>query len=511
MTPYFMVNEETLKSTPEEVREYLRVLRRRINELETTDPQRQIDKLEGTIRGLHAEIDELKAVIHQQQQQIEQLQQQLTDARAKLGTNSSNSSLPPSSDRFHSKRRPPPAPDRPRKKRGGQPGHPRHQRLLVPPEQVRDIIPCIPTTCRRCSKPLSGSDPNPLRHQVAELPVVVPDVVEYRLHRVKCPCCHTLTCGTLPPEVKGHFGPRLEATLALLAGQYRLGLRPVVDLAADLWGLVISTGMVSKLRARTAEALQLPWVELALYVRTQNVNIDETLWRECKERAYLWAAVTPLAALFRIAKGRTAQIAQEMLGKRYARVATCDRLKSYWWIKWLQWCWAHLRRDFQAMIDRGKPGKAIGQSLLQQSNTLFHLWHQLREGKLSRRRFQKAMKPVRETVRRTLERGTKSRCSKTAGTCKELLSHEEWLWTFVDVEGVEPTNNEAERTERHGVFLRKISGGTDSPQGSRFVERILTVVHTCRRQGRKVLDYLCACIESWRHGRLPPSLVPDTS
>jgi transposase len=511
MTPYFMVNEETLERTPPEIREYLRFLRRRITELETTDPQRQIDKLEATIRGLHVEIEDLKATIDQQQQHIRQLQQQLADATAKLNTNSTNSSLPPSSDRFRVKRRPPPPADQPRKKRGGQPGHPRHQRLLVGSDQVRQTIPCKPTTCRRCGKPLTGNDPNPLRHQVAELPVVVPDVVEYQLHRLRCPCCRTSTCGTLPPGVKGHFGPRLEATLALLAGRYRLGLRPVMDLAADLWGLDISTGMVSKLRQRTAEALFLPWLQVALYVRKHNVNIDETPWRENKKRVYLWAAVTPLAALFRIATRRTAEVAQQMLGKHYAGVATCDRLKSYWWIKRLQWCWAHLRRDFQAMIDRGKPGKAIGEALLEQSNTLFHLWHQFRAGKLSRAAFQQAIKPVREAVKRTLERGKRSRCSKTAGTCKELLSHEEWLWTFVDVEGVEPTNNEGERAERHGVLLRKTSGGTDSQQGSRFVERVLTVVDTCRRQGKKVLDYLSACIETWRHERQPPSLVPDTS
>jgi len=265
--------------------------------------------------------------------------------------------------------------------------------------------------------------------------------------------------------------------------------------------------MVSKLRQRTAEALFLPWVQVALYVGTQNVNIDETPWRENKKRVYLWAVVTPWASLFRIAYGRTAEIAQQILGKHYAQVATCDRLKSYWWIKRLQWCWAHLRRDFQAMIDRGQPGKAIGESLLRQSDTLFHLWHQWRAGQLSRPRLKEAMKPVRQAVRRTLQRGTKSRCRKTAGTCKELLGHEEWLWTFVDAEGVEPTNNEAERSERHGVLWRKTSGGTDSAQGSRFVERVLTVVGTCQRQGKKVLDYLSACIGAWRHGRAPPSLL----
>jgi transposase len=252
-------------------------------------------------------------------------------------------------------------------------------------------------------------------------------------------------------------------------------------------------------------------VDVAAYVRSQNVNIDETTWRENKKPAYVWAAVTPLAALFCITRERTARFAQKMLGNPYAGVATCDRLKSYWWIERLQWCWAHLRRDFQAMIDRGKPGKAIGKSLLEQSNTLFHLWHELKEGRLSRAGFQKAIQPVREAVRATLQRGQASKCSKTAGTCKELLGHEEWLWTFVAVAGVEPTNNEAERTERQAVLLRKSSGGTDSAQGSRFVERILTVVATCRRQGKNVLDYLVACIESWRHDLSPPSLRPDTS
>jgi transposase len=265
--------------------------------------------------------------------------------------------------------------------------------------------------------------------------------------------------------------------------------------------------MVSKLRRHTAEALLVSWVEVALHVRTQDVHIDETPWREGKKRAYLWGVVSPLATLFRIAYGRTRQIAQTLLGTQYAGVATCDRLKSYWWIERLQWCWAHLRRDFQAMIDRGNEGKAIGETLLDQSNTLFHLWHQLEQRTLSRPRFQVAIQSVRKAFRRALRRGEACGCSKTAGTCRELLSHEKWLWTFVDVEGVEPTNNAGERAERQGVLWRKTSRGTDSPHGSRFVERVLTVVHTCRQQGKNVLAFLSACVEAWRHGRAPLVLL----
>jgi transposase len=185
----------------------------------------------------------------------------------------------------------------------------------------------------------------------------------------------------------------------LFAGRHRLGLRPVAALAADLWGLTLSPGMVSKLRRQTAEALWVPWVEVALHVRNQDVKIDETSWRVGKKRLYLWGVVTRAASLFRIASGRTRRIAEQLLGEEYAGVATGDRLKSYWWIRRLQWCWAHLRRDFQAMIDRANQGQATGTALLKQSNILFHLWHQVKRGTLSWRRFRNAVQPVRQAVR----------------------------------------------------------------------------------------------------------------
>jgi transposase len=181
-----MVNAETMAQVPQDVLLYLRALRRRIIELEQTDPQQRIAELEAANRGLQVQLDEAQALLGQQQEQLRQLQQQLADTQAKLGTNSSNSSLPPSSDRFHGKRRPPEPPEQPRKKRGGQRGHPRHQRPLVGPDQVQRTIRCVPAACRRCGQPLCGTDPAPLRHQVAELPVVVPDVVEYQLHRLIC-------------------------------------------------------------------------------------------------------------------------------------------------------------------------------------------------------------------------------------------------------------------------------------------------------------------------------------
>src|SRR4051794_24605577 len=183
--------------------------------------------------------------------------------------------------------------------------------------------------------------------------------------------------------------------------------------------------MVSKLRRHTAEALLLPWFQVALHVRTQDVNIDETPWREGPRRAYLWAVVTRAATLFRIAYRRTREIAQELLGTRYAGVATCGRLKSYWWIRRLQWCWAHLRRDFQAMIDRGNEGQGIGRALLGHSDRLFHLWHQLKQGQLSRARFRDAIGPVRRAGRRGVGGGGGGGGRKTGGGCAGGLGAEE--------------------------------------------------------------------------------------
>jgi len=383
----------------------------------------------------------------------------------------------------------------------------------VPPEQLRQVVVCKPTHCRGCGHDLNGDDAEPLRHQVAELPPVLPEVDEYQLHRLACPRCGKRTCGTLPPGVPtGAFGPRLRAVLSVLVGAYRLGKRPVQQLVFDLLGLSISLGMIARLERQGGAELEAPVEELRRHVRdAASAHIDETSWWQGPVKAWLWTAVTQWVTVFTIATSRGAEVAKEMLGTAASKVVISDRLKSYSWVKRRQFCWAHLDRDFQAMIDRANQGQVIGVALLKQSNTLFHLWHQVKQGTLSRRRFRKAIQPVRQAVRRLLRRGQKCGCRKTAGTCKELLAHEEWLWTFVDVVGVEPTNNVGEQAERHGVLWRKTSGGTDREQGSRFVERVLTVVHTCQQQGKNVLDYLVACIDAWRHNRAPPLLLAADS
>jgi transposase len=455
----------------------------------------------------------LVAVFLAMQVQIAELETRVGGLEARLKLNSTNSSKPPSSDPIGMKRRPPAPPSK--KKRGGQPGHRKAQRNLVPPEKVRETFDCKPDACRRCGQELAGDDPEPVIHQVAELPRIEPVVDEYRLHRLTCPACRATTCGRLPLGVPtGCFGPYLQAVLAMFAGAYRLSKRQIRQVAADLFTLSISTGMISKLERRSAAALEAPYHELAIAVhRAQATNIDETSWRERLKKVWLWVTVTPLFTVFTIAKNRSGAVAKALLGSEDDQVVGSDRFSAYDWIlaRWRQICWAHLRRDFQAMIDRGGAGATVGRKLLALSNRLFRHWHRVRDGTLEWEPFQERMSRLRREFKHALADGSRCRCAKTAATCFEILKVEEGLWTFARVPGVDPTNNAAERALRHAVIWRRISGGTDSRDGSRFVERMLSVVTTCRQQRRNVLEYLSRCFEADHRGQAIPSLLPVTT
>lgn len=444
------------------------------------------------------------------QQRISDLEAKVRDLEARLKLNSTNSSKPPSTDPIGMKRKPPAPPSK--RKRGGQPGHRKAQRPLVPPDRVDETIHCKPTSCRRCAHVLAGEDSEPLIHQVAELPKIQPIVTEYRLHRLACEHCGETTCGTLPAGVPaGCFGPYLQAVLAMLAGAYRLSKRQIQQLVGDLFRLNISTGMVSKLERQSAEALEAPYNELAVSVHeAEVVNLDETSWRQNRCKVWLWATVTKSITVFTIAAHRSRDVASALLGSRDGQVVGSDRYSVYEYIEpsWRQVCWSHLMRDFQAMIDRGGAGHGIGERLLALSKHLFRHWHCVRDGTLTWPTFQERMRRLRREVKEALENGSTCGCAKTAATCFEILKVEKGLWTFARVQGVEPTNNVAERAMRHAVIWRKISGGTDSVTGSRFVERMLSVVATCRQQNRNVLDYLTSCFEANRRSQPSPSLVP---
>jgi transposase len=448
----------------------------------------------------------LLAYLGNLQAELTDLRQQVADLNARLGQNSQNSSRPPSSDAPNVKRPPPREPSG--RRRGAQPGHASHHRSLLPPDQE---VPRKPTACRRCGEILIGSDPQPLLHQVLELPPIKPLVTEYQLHRLVCPRCGTSTCGTLPDGVPtGQQGPRLQGVLAVLTGAYRLSKDQTTTLCDDLFGIPICPGTICALEQQTTAALTPVVEELREHIKTEHANLDETSWREEGKRAWLWVAVTALVTVFHIARSRGGAVARCLLGPGLHWVVTSDRYSAYQWLarRRRQLCWAHLRRDFQAMIDRDNAGSVIGHELLIFSDDVFHWWYRVRDGTLQRSSMRTGIASQRPWLRDLLERGTVCGCARTAAVCRELLKLEPALWTFLRVEGVEPTNNAAERALRHAVLWRKSSYGTASAKGSRYVANILTVVATCRQQGRNVLEFVTSCCQAHLQGRVAPSLLP---
>jgi transposase len=448
----------------------------------------------------------LLAVFASLQQRIAHLEKQVEDLRHQLNQNSTNSSRPPSSDGPAFKR-PPPKPKGQRPS-GGQPGHPRQIRPLLPPDQTLELRP---SSCRRCGSPLAGDDSQPLRHQVLEIPPLQPHVTEYRLHRLVCPCCQISTCAKLPEEVQGCHGPRLQAITALLTGAYRISKRDTSQLLEDVLGVPVACGTVCDLEQQTTQALEPVVTEATEHVRGQPANVDETSWRQARQKAWLWVAVTTYLTIYQIHATRGTKELLELLGKDYDKIITSDRWSAYKPVPLSrrQLCWAHLRRDFQAMVDRGQ--QELGRKMLQVSDQLFDCWHRVRDGTMNRKELQARVAVWQVELRWLLERGQGCGCAKTAATCRELLELEGALWTFAYHEKIEPTNNAAERAVRHAVRWRKTSYGTASAAGSRFVESILTVVESCRQQGRNVLDFLTSCCEAGRKGTATPSLLPQAN
>ena len=436
---------------------------------------------------------------------IRALLARLMELEARLNLTPTNSSKPPSSTHPHAKV-PPPKP-KSRRARGGQPGHDKHERDLIPTEQCQAVVPCVPTACRRCCKPLTGTDPEPIRHQVWELPEIQPIVTEYQQHRLVC-SCGCSTCGPLPPGVPtGQAGPRLVAFTALLMACFRQSKRR----AALFLGMVLnqpaSAGWMVLLQNRAAEAVQPAYDELAAKLDTQEVlNIDESPTKEGQDKAWVWTIVAPLFTFFACRTSRAAVVLKELLGSAYQGVIHCDRARMYWSFGRLQWCWAHLKRDFQALIDNPcRTKKRLGHDLMRSTKKLFALWKKVRDGTISRRTFRRRMQPIRQQVDALLLRGYYN--ARTHNFCKELWEHREHLWTFIEIEGVEPTNNAAEQALRHAVIWRKLSFGTQSASGSRFVERMLTVIETCRRQKRNVYSWLTEAVQADFNQQPIPSLL----
>jgi transposase len=439
---------------------------------------------------------------------VELLLERIRNLEARVGLNPQNSSLPPSTQHPHA--RPQPRKRKSKKKRGGQPGHEKHERPLIPTEQCDEVQTLKPTECRRCADELSGSDPEPLRHQVWELPQIKPHVTEYQLHRLECAGCGATTCAELPVGVpQGQSGPRLMAFTALLMAFYRQSKRRTAEFLSTLLGQPCCPALTVKIQNQVTAALRPSYEALAAELPMQEqLSIDETPTKEENGKAWLWTFVAQMFTVFAVRATREATALGVLLGEKFHGIVNCDRAKMYWCLGRLQWCWAHLKRDFQALIDSDDPQvKRLGHDLMRPTRKLFAAWARYRDGTLTRAGMKRLMTPIRAKIEALLLRGAFSGNERLVGMCNELYDHRQWLWTFLDHENVEITNNASERALRHAVIWRKLSFGTQSASGSRFMETMFTVIETCRQQERSTFAFVADAVHAHFAGRQAASLL----
>lgn len=475
----------------------------------------------------HLIVDSIRRVA-QLEAEVSALHEQNRWLQERLSQNSQNSSQPPSAD---GPTAPPRAPQTPSgKPRGGQPGHTGHARVLVPVAQCRRVEDHRPVQCRQCGGWLRGDDPEPYRHQVVEIPPIQPYVEEHRRHELKCAAGGTSTRAPLPEGVTATgYGPRVVAITALLSSEYRLSARMVEGLMPQVLGVGVSVGTVSNQREEASRAVAVPVQEAQQYVQQQKVvHADETGFAQGRadggnaegRKAWLWVAVTEWVAVFLVRLSRGQDTARELLGAAFGGYLIADRWNGYNWVRvlWRQLCWAHLKREFMKIAEREGESGRIGRALLQLEGVLFAYWHRVRDGTLAWSTFQRYAGKVRRGIKAWLTegaeycpaKGEKSARAQTARTCRGLLKMEPALGLFIRVQGIEPTNNVAERTIRHAVLWRRTSFGSQSEAGSEFVARMLTVIMTLRLQKRNVLEYLTQACQAARKGQAAPSLLPNT-
>lgn len=438
------------------------------------------------------------------------LRARVADLEAKLGRDSSNSSKPPSSDSPY-KRSPPKPPSG--KKQGGQPGHPGSNRALLDSSAVDDLVPHFPTTCGGCGHALPAvPDGDPVREQIWELPPIKPHVTEHQFHAVVCAHCKERTVATRTPDMpKGAFGPRAEASAVYFIGAGRLSVMETKRVFADLLNFPISSGGLIRIAMRASKALAPIHEEALAAVRSAGVvHADETPWYLRGSLCWLWLAATEALRVFHVDPRRTIEARRGFLGHVLLGVLVADRFVAYEEQprERRQFCLAHLKRDAQALIDRGGLAKAFGEKLMALLDTAFKEWRAFQDVHHDRPLMRQRLLPTFEALVDLLVEGADGKDDRVGHFCAHLIMRAEALWTFTEVDGCPPTNNLAERSLRKPVMMRRNSLGSQSESGCRFVERILTTVESLRAQGRDVLAFLVETMSAATQGRAPPSLLP---
>ncbi len=448
-------------------------------------------------------------------EQVGVLLRQVAQLTERLNQNSRNSNLPPSSDPpgagAATKGRPS---NSPKRTRGGQPGHRGRFRSLVPEVQVDEVVDLFPPHCESCHASLPQThDLSAKKYQHIELPPIEPYITETRRHAVTCPGCGFRTCAAHDANKipSSPFGPRLMSVIALLTGVYHLSRRQTVRLLSDVLGIDLSLGAVSAVEARVSEVV-VPAVDEAWKEVEQAAvkHTDGTGWLQAGTLLALWTIATASASVFKIISSGSKEMLRPLFGALKG-ILVSDRAGAltFWAMDRRQICWAHLLHKFVAFSQRDGPAGDIGRQLLDYTGILFEYWDEFRTGELSREKLRAWMAPLREQVEALLEKAAKLGVDGLSGSCADILEHRMALWNFLEHDGVDPTNNHAERELRAFVLWRKRCFGAQSARGNLFAERLMTVAHTARKQRRNVLEFLIACCQAHGEKTAAPSLFAN--
>ncbi len=479
------------------------------------------EQLQHENERLRRELEELRRKVAERDQQIAGAEKQIADLERQLALrkqNSTNSSKPPSSDGLAGEPRQRGRRKKSRRKVGGQPGHRGVHRPLVPAERVNEVRPVLPQQCQHCGHALPGQVEDVQttgalhRHQVTELPPIQARVIEYQWHRVVCPACGQSTRAAVPEEATGHFGPQLTALIAYLTVVCRMPRRVVEALLAQVLGIEISLGSTQKCWEEASQAVAAPCQELEQRLKQEPVlNIDETGWRTNGDERYLWAFVAARYVVYTVAATRGSEVLIRLLGAVFRGILCSDRFSAY--LKYhsgqAQFCWDHLKRTLLGIVEFTKTSavERFCRDALAEHARLFRLWHQFRGGRIDRSQLLLRPIPIQKRIFALAERHLDSPHREVRNLATALFEHNERLFTFLEHEGVEPTNNSAERALRTGVQWRKICFGNRSANGEIAAARLLTVAETCDLQRLNILAYLSAAIACHRRHQPVASLL----
>jgi transposase len=390
-------------------------------------------------------------------------------------------------------------------------------RELRPEDQIDEIVDHYPDACGGCGRQFPAGQRRPWRrfgrHQVAELPPISVLWTEHRTHQLRCRHCLARTSARLPDGIGAcAFGSRLQAAVVTLTARHRVSRRGITELARDLFGVSLSTGAADAICQRACEALAGPHCQLQDWVLDQPaVHVDETGWRTRGEGRALWTATTPDAAVFVIAEHCNREQFNALVGTTYPGIVVSDRWNGYSHLDpdRRQVCWSHIQRDFRRHADGLGDQKTFGEKGVPLADQVFKAWRSYQHEHHDRARLQAEIAPIQTQLRQPLQDASpkKARNRWHRQFANNLLKVWPALWTFTTIDGIEPTNNPAERALRGPVIHRKLSLGTQSDNGERFAERALSAAATCRQQRRSLFTYLSELITAHARGDPFPALT----